>query len=174
MDFVTICMCGIALEYITRYSIEGLNESVKINTLLRLFLLLLFNAAFAAFFYSMSIQVRGAYKTLLWKRDPCGFSQSFRLCYQTEQPLNQVGRIGSCLYGKLRCILLISKGLHFIRSGSLPNKLIYTASLRYVMGFPHRVLLRNLRQLLHNWRHAILNIRRKSSPDHLSGLKNTE
>ncbi|QCT22503.1 hypothetical protein FEM41_24110 [Jejubacter calystegiae] len=56
----------------------------------------------------------------------------------------------------LRCISLIIKGLHPIRSVSSHRKHIQTAPLRHVMGFPHRGLLRKLRQPARHRSHASL------------------
>ena len=56
----------------------------------------------------------------------------------------------------LRCISLIIKGLHLVRSVNSRRKHIQTASLRHVMGFPHRGLLRKLRQPARHRSHAPL------------------
>jgi len=67
-------------------------------------------------------------------------------------------RVGSAVVhvASLHCISLIIKGLHPVRSGSLLGKHIQTAPLRHVMGFPHRGLLRELRQSMRHRRHATL------------------
>ena len=74
----------------------------------------------------------------------------------------------------LRCISLIIKGLHLVRSVNSRRKHIQTASLRHVVGFPHRGLLRKLRQPARHRSHALLTSVADLPRFYLHGLRHTE